>query len=154
MGSPAAEAQASVVFERQPTLRGSFSDPGWKGLLLLQLLPCHAWVNVPPGLGPTCQWSCRGPCLPEGPPVLLLVFRGQPEAPLTPWLLAALLSTWSWLGASSSPVGVLRGNVALLQGLWEPWDCSRGCPELRRWIIACRGDLVAERGLGSVLTPL
>ena len=89
--------------------------------------PCHAWVNVLPGLGSTCRRSCRGPCLPEGPPVLLLVFRGQPEAPLTPWLLVALLShlelarsllesrgclTWQ-CSSTAGPVGAL----GLLQGL-------------------------------------
>lgn len=89
--------------------------------------------------------------LPEGPPVLLLVFQRQPEASLTPWLAATLLRT-----GSRPPVspGCLTWQCSSISSLREPRDCFRPCPKLRAWMAACVGDLVLKGELGSGLTPL
>lgn len=54
-----------------------------------------ALSSAPPGQAPQLPvelpMSSSG-ALPEGPPVLLLVFQRWPETSLTPWLAAALLS--------------------------------------------------------------
>lgn len=78
--------------------------------------------------------------LPEGPPVLLLVFQRQREAALTSWLAWPCRALWSWLPASSCLLGVLCDNVAHFRVREFP-GLLQGCPESRDWISACSGDL-------------
>lgn len=114
-----------LVYER-PAL--ALALPPWpplegaQPLRLFGFLPCLAWAP------PACELprSLSG-ALPEGPPILLLVFQRQPEASPAPWLAAAwlshlelapslLLSPGCLMWQCSSISGP-EGALGLLQGL-------------------------------------
>lgn len=111
-----------VALLLRPPLEGALTTPAPQMLCL--------GYNTLPGLGPTCLWSCQGPCLPEGPPVLLFVFQRQPEASLTLWLVAALLSHLELAPGLPVSPGCLMWQCSSISGTAGALGLLQGLPQI------------------------